>query len=205
MIGILGAALGGAAAGASYAGSENTNAANIQIAHQTNQMQQDTAYTIAENNYQEAMRARNWQEKMSNTAWQRGVEDMRKAGINPMAAFRMGGASTPSGAMGSGSGAGTFHAANVKNSIGQAVNSARETLAFKKELESRDAQIALARASASAAAQKEKLDFQNARAAKAHAINAEAEYPGLRARSLAEAASARIDEQMASFDARGGR
>jgi len=36
-----------------------------------------------------------WEEKMSNTSWQRGMEDMRAAGMNPMLAFSQGGASTP--------------------------------------------------------------------------------------------------------------
>lgn len=38
-----------------------------------------------------------WNERMSNTSWQRGKEDMLKAGFNPMLAFSQGGASTPTG------------------------------------------------------------------------------------------------------------
>lgn len=40
-----------------------------------------------------------FQERMSNTAYQRAMDDMRKAGINPLMVSKLGGASTPTGAM----------------------------------------------------------------------------------------------------------
>lgn len=52
---------------------------------------------------QQAQKLRDWQEYMSSTSYQRAVEDLRKAGINPLLAISsLSGASTPSGAMASG-------------------------------------------------------------------------------------------------------
>lgn len=41
----------------------------------------------------------NFQRELSNTAYQRSMSDMKSAGLNPILASKLGGASTPSGAM----------------------------------------------------------------------------------------------------------
>lgn len=46
-------------------------------------------------NSQEAQKQRDYETAMSNTAYQRAAEDMRKAGLNPYLAYNNGGASTP--------------------------------------------------------------------------------------------------------------
>lgn len=52
-----------------------------------------------EMNIAEADKNRNWQAEMRSTEYQTKVEDMRKAGLNPVLAAFGGGGGTPSGAM----------------------------------------------------------------------------------------------------------
>lgn len=82
-----------------------------QMGYNTLQAIQQGIYNHIENtaamnyNSAEALANRQFQERMSNTAYQRAVEDMKKAGLNPILAFANGGASTPGGSAGTISGA----------------------------------------------------------------------------------------------------
>lgn len=71
---------------------------NAQIANdiQTQNWLMQAAYNSAQ-----AKENRMWQEQMSNTAYQRAVNDLKKAGLNPILAAQNMGASTGSGAQAS--------------------------------------------------------------------------------------------------------
>lgn len=125
--------------------------------------QQNSAQSF---NAQQAEDQRSWQRMMSDTSYQRGMADMRAAGLNPMLAYSQGGAPIGSGATasvspspgamgsspppgapsvqgGSGSlgGTPTYRSAQVANVLGPAVSTAMQGARFMQELEQMRANV----------------------------------------------------------------
>lgn len=78
-----------------------------------------------------------FQERMSSTAYQRSMQDMRSAGLNPMLAYSQGGASSPGGA-----------SATMEDVVGPAVSSAMAGLRLRQEMKLIEAQTRSASAKA---------------------------------------------------------
>lgn len=93
-------------------GQGNANAANASMAREAANF---NLYSMMEN--------QRFQERMSSTAYQRAMSDMRYAGLNPILAYSQGGATTPGG-MGASMSAATME--NSLDGLGKGVSSAAQ-------------------------------------------------------------------------------
>ncbi len=119
----------GTSAVAQFVGRRKTNQANVALARERMGFERS-----------EATRQMEFQERMSSTAHQRSVADLRAAGLNPILAAMQGGASSPGGASGTGA------QATVEDPVGPSVSTAMQALLMRKQLKLVDEQTQQVRA-----------------------------------------------------------
>jgi hypothetical protein len=118
-----GLSLGGAVGGVlGFIGQQQTNQKNWDIAQAANQASAE-----------QAQRQMDFQERMRQTQYQTAVDDMKKAGLNPMLAYSQGGAGTPTGAMGQ------VSTAKVGNTLASAVQGYQSMAMTNADLDQKEA------------------------------------------------------------------
>lgn len=180
----VGTLVGGAIGGTlGLIGGLASNSANKQIAREAN------AFSA-----KQAEKQMQFQRDMSNTAYQRSMADMKKAGLNPMLAYQQGGASTPSGAIGS------VTAAKVENAITPAIATALEVRRLAKEIKAVDSQTDLNNATALAQKNQAQLSATNAKVAEKNAKVLDLQMPAIGSRAVVDTRQAEMDNKLLNYD-----
>ena len=120
-----------------------------------------------EKNIQLAQDQMNFQQRNSDTAYQRAVADMQAAGLNPMLAYSQGGASTPTGSL-----------ANVQSTQQQTLPAAVQGAQTLLQTQQTAADVVLKREQAGAAGSQEDLNRANMNLSLIEGANKSAQLPG---------------------------
>lgn len=136
-----------------------------------------------------------FQERMSNSAYQRATTDMKAAGINPMVAYSQGGASTPNGASNS------APLANPTDIFGKAIATAMDAKRLDNETKQQGSQQALNDALSTKAIADAQSSGASAKESSARTAALESQLKAIAARAKADEVTSKFDYKAATYDA----
>lgn len=209
-----GIAVGGSIIGGGLQASaqSSANEANKQIARETRFFNSSEARKNRSFQKHEAIRAREWSEQMSNTAYQRQMKDMEAAGLNPiLAATKGGGASTPSSSTPSGDSASAGGMPDVRpvtgfaDAIKGAAGSALEMASLVQGLKQQEANIVKTTEETKAIAPSVRRTEEATKSTAQDVVRKKVDLPAYKAEAELRKVEAEINKKMAPYDAIGNR
>jgi len=204
VIGDIGSAVAGEIVGGifDYYGQKSANSANALEAQRNRDFQRDIFRTQVYENRRQIQSQRDYNTKMANTAYQRSMADMQKAGLNPMLAFSQGGASTPSSSLPTAGGV-SGDSARMENALGgfgkglsKSVSTALQLKTIERELKKTDSDVLLQDALARKNAADTVLSQTNAQSVLVNMKKTRAEIEKLGV----DTDKAKIDKQILDFE-----
>lgn len=178
-----------------------TNSSNEKIASDAsnaNAVQSDKANEVTKELQKDAQA---YNTEMSNTAYQRGIADMQKAGLNPvLAGMNQTGASSPTSPGGSGQG-GKSEVLRNENVLGAGVSSAIAMKSLMADVGMKDSNIALNRALGVKAVADTNVAGASAKQIQTKNKALESELQAIKSEAEARRRKADYDTEFSTFDA----
>jgi len=140
-----------------------------------------------------------YQRQMSNSAYQRAMQDMRAAGLNPMLAYQQGGAGTPSGSQPPGLNVPDV-GKGVSEGLQKGLASAIELRRVKNESDLMQSQTMLQAVTASKEVEQAKLNAATARNVETNTAKTQVEIPALKAEAGAREAHGKLNKEYSTWD-----